>query len=56
MCYTITSLVIYVTLALNMVGYIHNQRSHLVQGPSALKGLGFMTFETWFIYFDWGLL
>jgi len=24
--------------------------------PSALKGLGFITFETWLTYFDWGSL
>jgi hypothetical protein len=54
--FKITYLVIYVTPTLNMVGYIHSQRSQLIQGPSALKGLRFITFETWFVYFDWGLL
>jgi hypothetical protein len=38
----------------NTIRYIHSQRNHLVQGPSALKGLGFITFETWLTYFDWG--
>jgi hypothetical protein len=33
-------------------GYIHNQMSHLVQGPNALKALGVITFETWITYFD----
>jgi hypothetical protein len=37
-------------------GHIHNQKNHLVQGPSVLKGLGFITFGTWLTYFDWGLL
>jgi hypothetical protein len=30
----------------DQIGYIHNQRNHLVQGLSALKRLGFITFET----------